>query len=308
MRFQRDKDPVTEQDLSDFADGELPRTRARRVAAHLRANPSDADRLHDYWRHEAELYRAFEPAFHESDTSSLADVKMRRPARTLSWAAVVGVLMLTAGLVQDRLEDGSPTSPAQFTAGIIEAYTGSPDSGQPDIESAPSLVDLDLQPVGARTVRLDDGREVVEYRYEDEQGTTVALYEMEASADDAGLFQIFERDDTRLVEWTMADKRYALVGKATASRLTHLAVQIRGNLITRPSGVERGLATEVQPELNVNGAGSEPVMVQSPGTGRIPAESVMLKQTPNEANGFDSGDGVNAELGLEGVESVKSEM
>jgi len=142
---------------------------------------------------------------------------------------------------------------------------------------------------------------VVEYRYENDKDESLALYEMKARAEDTGLFQIFERDDTRLVEWTMADKRYVLVGKESASKLTHLAVQVRGNLITRPQDAVETLAGEGDRELDLNRDTGEPVMVQSPSGKQVHTEPVMVPQSTSDANG-------NAGHGMNGVNKVMPEV
>lgn len=322
MRFKRNKGPITDQDLSDFADGQLPPARSRQVAAHLRANPADADRIHSYWLQEANLYRAFESAGQGAESEVLVDAVSRADTagslRTLSWAAALAAVMVTAGLVWEQYDGNETTlSPGEFTSAVLKTYSESRNDDQQDDPSVPSLADLDLKPVGTRTIRLD-GHEVVEYRYKDDKGESVALYEMEAAADETGLFQIFERDDTRLVEWTMADKRYALVGNESASKLTHLAVQVRGNLITQPQDAVETLAGEVDRELNLNRDNGEPVMVQSPSNKQVYTEPLMVPQSTNEANGNSgngmTGNGMNSinnvtpEVSAERVQRASSEM
>lgn len=85
------RQPVSDEELSAFADGQLPPADCVRVAAHLRANPQDADRIHTYWRREAELYSAFAVA--ADDTAPEPAAPSRRPAFPPVYAAAALVLL-----------------------------------------------------------------------------------------------------------------------------------------------------------------------------------------------------------------------
>ena len=90
------KHAVTDEELSAFADGQLPPHRARRVAAEIRAHPRFADRIYAYWRREAALWRALDPVFQESVPQIEAPRARRWPAAAaLIVAAVVPCIEIT---------------------------------------------------------------------------------------------------------------------------------------------------------------------------------------------------------------------
>ena len=83
------KHAVTDEELSAFADGQLPPHRARRVAAEIRAHPRFADRIYAYWRREAALWRALDPVFQESVPQIEAPRARRWPAAAALMSHVV---------------------------------------------------------------------------------------------------------------------------------------------------------------------------------------------------------------------------
>lgn len=265
----RNDEPVTDEDLSAFADGRLPQRRAARVASHLRSCPSDADRIHDYWRQEAALYQAFKPALEEPVPRSWHDAAARTGRFTVPvWsAAAVLVLAVTAALTVWQkpaavLGDSSP----DLAATALQAYAQQATTGAAENGVAPEFPALDLQPLGQRYVQLGD-RRVTEYRYRDAEGDRLALYTVDASTPGGdGLFRLFEKADTRLVEWTADGKRYALVGKGGASELTRLAVQLRHSM-TAPAAAVAGAAPAVPAasgETVIDTGGQEGTAAQAP--------------------------------------------
>lgn len=241
MWFRRGSDgPVTDEDLSAFADGRLPPARAARVASHLRAHPADADRIHAYWHQEAALYRTFEPVLEETVPPVRHNIPISRNRLSVPvWpAAAVLVLAVTAVLTVWKWpgvmpEDGAP----DLAATALQAYTQKMVADRAVNGVAPEFPVLDLKPVGLRRIEFGD-REVTEYRYRNADGHRLALYSVDAGvpADD-GLFRVFGESDTRLVEWTAHGKRYALVGKGGAPELTRLAVQLRNSMTVPTTAV-----------------------------------------------------------------------
>lgn len=228
MRAREARRPITDEELSAFADGRLPPARAARVAAHLRAVPADADRIHAYWRREAALYQAFEPALEEPGPV-LPVMPARRRGLFVSTAAIVLVALLV-GL----LWPGASTPP-DLAHVALAAYAESPVALEAVGGSAPvSVPGLDM--LGRRHLHGPAG-DVTEYRYRRADGARVALYvtERETSKED-GLFRLFARDDKRLVEWHAGGRRFVLVGSGGVPELTRLAVDLRRGF-SSPSAV-----------------------------------------------------------------------
>jgi anti-sigma factor RsiW len=221
----RDESVITGEDLGAFADGRLPRARAVRVAAHMRAHPEDAGRIHAYWRQEAALYRAFEPVLHETPPREWPDRPPAWRMRRRGYAVVAIAATLVLAVTAIWRWPGAPAP--SFAEAAFDSYTQAITGANGGV--APEFPGLDLEPLARRLIRLDNGSEVTEYRYR-HGDRRVALYAADAAVSTAGLFRVFERTDTRLVEWISDGRRYALVGKDGASELTRLAVQLRDNL------------------------------------------------------------------------------
>jgi len=146
---RRREHPVCDAELVAFAEGRLGRRAGRRVAAHLRAHPADADRVRAYIEQDARLRRLYDPVLQEPVPARLrhllappeADGAARRGLATLGLAgaalAVAALLVLlgpggaerVGGLLGPVAEGGEtpevpPTpSPLAGTAGA-EARAG----------------------------------------------------------------------------------------------------------------------------------------------------------------------------------------
>jgi len=233
MRNTRERESsVSEEDLSAFADGQLPPNRARRVADHLRTHPVDADRVHGYWRREAEIRHAFASILEEP----IPDDCRVRDDRSVQWpraaAVATAAVVVLSVLVAWPWRAADQTSQPDFVSVAFDAYAESRVDVDPgDVpESAPRFPGTGLEPVFHRHLQVGE-HQVDEYRYRGASGEPVALYAMEAGqAGKEGLFQVFERAGARLVEWRIGGEHYALVGRQDVAMLTQLAIRARGNL------------------------------------------------------------------------------
>lgn len=219
---------VTDQELSAFADGQLPRHRARQVARQLRAHPEYADRIHAYWRREAALQRALNPVF-------LTPVSPPVPAPRRRWTWVAAAGLATGTVLSVLVWRGTGVAPSDFTELALRAYAGAP--GAVSLGPAPPapFQGLDLEPVSRRNVRIEGDR-LVEYRYRDPQGREVALYEMHRGTRvDDGWFHVMSRQERPLVRWSQGERNYVLVGDGGLAHLTGLALEMRGRLAPLPN-------------------------------------------------------------------------
>lgn len=215
------KHAVTDEELSAFADGQLPPHRARRVAAEIRAHPRFADRIYAYWRREAALWRALDPVFQEP-------VPQVGPARARRWPAVAALIIggvLVAGGGALHLSGSGPT-PARFADMVLQAYL-QPARASSDI-SAPRLFSgLGLEPLSQKQLHLA-GREITEYRYSDERANRLALYEMDHhTAIQDGWFHVMSDKSVPLVRWQQGSKSYLLVGDIELAELTRTAMAMQ---------------------------------------------------------------------------------
>lgn len=269
-RRYADQAPITGEDLSAFADGRLSRARAVRVAAHLREHPEDADRIHAYWRQEAALRRAFDSALRESPPA-WRDRPGRGTGRRRGYAAFAGAaaILLAVSLVWRWPDD----APANFTEAVFGAYAQQIVGVQAG-GVAPEFDGLGLEPLGRRRIQLDDGGGVTEYRYRGRDGR-LALYVADMTVSAPGLFRVFERSGTHMVEWTVDGRRYALVGREEASELTRIAVRLRHDL-SLPAATLAGAPVGesvpnagMEPAIDAAGTGNGAVHVPPGDTGKM---------------------------------------
>lgn len=199
---------VSEMELSAFADGQLSRAQSGRVAAHLRAHPQDADRVHAYWKQEAELYRAF-----AGDVDAQGAPEPRRSARAPLYTAAAAALLLA--LLVPRL----------WFNGAEQAI--SPPIGA-EMPAGPTFAGLELQP-GTEPEQFVLGEEVVEYHISDASGSRLVLYEMTSQ----GAASPLPENDARRVSWAQDGRHYALQGTSDTAELMALAVILRRQLSTQ---------------------------------------------------------------------------
>lgn len=204
---------VSEVELSAFADGQLPQAHSARVAAHLRANPEDADRIHAYWRQEAELYRAFSAGVDEQEFPP--------PAKTgrLPLYAVAAVVLVCAATAPLLLREGDPPQPASQVALQVSQQ-----------EPVSTYAGLELHP-GTGQIPVEE--DVVEYHFSSGAGVDLVLYEY-ATRGGAGAGYGTPQSGAARVEWIEAGRRFVLEGGRDAAELMSLAVSLRRQLSSPP--------------------------------------------------------------------------
>ena len=232
--------PVSDEELSAFADGRLSGRRAAWVARHLRVCPEDADRLHAYWRQESLLYRVWVSGAGEPSDRERRQTTVRGPALAAVMLSLAA--LLTIGL-------GGPwfdRAPRGFVDVAFEAYRR---GGEPPSEVAERLASMELQTVARRHWRSASGREMTEYRLLGPDNRSMALYISPASKEGDSRLRVFERERTRLVEWIADGHRYALVGDGALAPMARLVAGLRGESVS-PAVVptSTGMAVAPAPE------------------------------------------------------------
>lgn len=227
------RETLSDEQLSAFADGQLPRRQAQHVAVLLRRHPEYADRIHGYWRREAALYQALNRT--ELPEISLPSTRSRR-AVLLTTASAASLMLVTMALWL-----AWPGQSAQKPAGpnyidvALNAYLDAPplakDHGQ---SSLASFSDLGLTPAGQQVLQVAN-QELREYRFNGPENRRLALYEISnPTQGQEGWLHILASGQVPVVEWYSQNKRYLLVGEASTPDLTQLAVNMQ-QLLQNPS-------------------------------------------------------------------------
>ncbi|AFT70535.1 hypothetical protein B5T_02261 [Alloalcanivorax dieselolei B5] len=225
------RETVTEEELSAFADGELPRRRARRVAAGIRRQPAYADRVRDYWRRDETLWRALKDDSSAAPLSSPARAPNAAPRRR--WLAAAGGLgtLVAAGVMMAVWWQTPPPSPvtaepaADLTQAIVHAFSNP--VALPDSAPAPALpLDrLGLIASGQQPL-LVSGQHIQEYRFENTEGQRVALYETGQSRSGDNWLHVLTQSPVTLVRWSQNGRGYVLAADSAPLELAQLALGI----------------------------------------------------------------------------------
>lgn len=220
------REPLSDEQLSAFADGQLPRRQAQKVAALLRRHPEYADRIHGYWRREAALYQALNRT--ELPDASLPAPRSRRAV--LLTTASAASLMLVAVALWLAWPGQSAQKPAgpNFIDVALNAYLNAPpltnSNGQPSLAS---FADLGLTPAGQQILQVAN-KQLREYRFNGPENRRLALYEISnPTQGQEGWLHILASSQVPVVEWYGQNKRYLLVGETSTPALTQLAVNMQ---------------------------------------------------------------------------------
>ncbi|WP_133490836.1 hypothetical protein [Alcanivorax sp. 24] len=228
------REAVSEEELSAFADGELPRRRARRVAAGIRRHPAYADRLRDYWRHDETLWRAFREQSTAAPSSSPTQAPNTVSRRRRQIVGVAGTLV-AAGVMMAIWWQTPATSPAttepaiDLTQAIVHAFSNP--AVIPDTAAAPALpLDrLGLSASGQQPL-LVSGQHIQEYRFENAEGRRVALYEIGQSAPGDSWLHVLTQSPVTLVRWSQNGRGYVLAANSDPLKVAQLALGIHDAL------------------------------------------------------------------------------
>lgn len=208
---------ISASELSAFADGQLSRARSAQVAAHLRRHPEDADRVHAYWRQEAELYSAFGggPELAEREfggaPSKRAPLYVAAAALLLLAVAAPGWLSNTGSQPQldlALLAGEGAAGEGTEGGGVVAAYAG-----------------LELQPAADPFAAAS---RTVEYRIQGGGSSGLVLYETAIA--DAGNGYSLSHLEAAGVEWVDGNRHYLLAGGRSSVELMALAVSLRREL------------------------------------------------------------------------------
>jgi anti-sigma factor RsiW len=242
--------PVTEDELHSYVDGELPADRRSAVEAWLAAHPDDMARV-SAWRAQADAIRsrygavASEPVPARFDVERLARASW--PWKSVAAAAVIAfVLGGSAGwfghdAIGERSSEASPFQ--KFTADAVDAYNLYVVEVRHPVEvaaadadhmvqwlskrvgyplRAPDLEKLGLKLVGGRLLPGPTGPAAF-FMYEAPSGDRYTIYCARSDAPDTAL-RYNEIGKATAVYWANNEVAYVVSGKGDRNRLNDVAV------------------------------------------------------------------------------------
>ncbi|MBV9236310.1 MAG: anti-sigma factor [Xanthobacteraceae bacterium] len=245
--FDRDQ-PVTEEDLHAYVDGELAPERREAVEAWLAAHPDDTARV-GAWRAQAESIRSRYGALASESVPARFDVA-RLSRRTWPWksiAAAAAVAFLIGGSAgwfgRDMWSEQASASPfQQFTAEAVDAYNLYVVEVRHPVEvpasdadhlvqwlskrvgyqlRAPDLEKLGLKLVGGRLLPGPTGPAAF-FMYEGPSGDRYTIYCARSNAPDTAL-RYNDIGKATAVYWADNDIAYVVSGKGDRTKVNDVA-------------------------------------------------------------------------------------
>lgn len=232
---------IGDEELSAYADGQLPPEAAARVARRLREQPEAAERLYAYLRQDARLREAF-ASVHDAPVPPELRARLerskteRRSGRALRRGAVAAALGALLLLVSWGARE-APSPPAveerpSFVAAALTAYRGAGET-LAELPRRGSGLDLaklaELRLEAQHRIRAGE-RPMIESVYRGPGGERLVVYEQPEPQLASPVLRVRERGGLRVVEWTAGERRYALVGERSVGGLTRLALRARHSL------------------------------------------------------------------------------
>jgi hypothetical protein len=212
MSWRDDSRNISEEELSAFADGQLPQKRCAQVANYLRANPAEAERIYAYWKHDAVLYAAFKPES-EQETKFQAGRGNYFPL----YAGAVAALIFFTVLV-----------PRLWEKGAVQLFVPTDKSLAAEIGvETPLTTYAALELVEPPGQGFALGR-AAEFHFTGSNGVSLVLYETPMGSGDAEY--ALGQGGVNRVEWIAGDKHYALVGGQDAAQLIAMATLLRESM------------------------------------------------------------------------------
>jgi anti-sigma factor RsiW len=262
--FDRDQ-PVTEEDLHAYVDGELAPERREAVDAWLAAHPDDTARV-GAWRAQAESIRSRYGALASEPVPARFDVT-RLSRRTWPWksiAAAAALAFLIGGSAgwfgRDVLSEQASASPfQQFTAEAVDAYNLYVVEVRHPVEvpasdadhlvqwlskrvgyqlRAPDLEKLGLKLVGGRLLPGPTGPAAF-FMYEGPSGERYTIYCARSNAPDTAL-RYNDIGKATAVYWADNDVAYVVSGKGDRSKVNDVAVAAYDQMDSRRSPAKSG--------------------------------------------------------------------
>lgn len=243
-------DPVGDDDLQAYVDGQLPSERCRVVEAWLVAHPDEAERLRS-WREQNEgLHRLFDPVLDEAIPASLHPAYLRgrrvRAWRLAAWRVAAAFLLLVVGTAAGWWLRGQGSDMAVVAAEALSAHRVYVADQRRPVEvpgsereqmtkwlsrrlgapmTIPDLSEAGFQLVGGRLLPASNGAAAL-YMYENGAGLRLTLYVRRAEPGDSYDLRFRGREGTLAGIWEQGAFGCALSGELPQAQLEPLARQV----------------------------------------------------------------------------------
>jgi anti-sigma factor RsiW len=239
------QDPIDDQDVHAFIDGELPAARMQAMAARIGADPALAARVAAYRADQQRLLDAFGPIASRPLPASwlrrIEDAPPERAApRWLDWRAAAAVLLLGVGL------SGAATLWLHRPDGIVQQASAARDGATrparsltggtlPDGAERDALLQAtlglrvrapDLSPMGYHLAAIDifggsSGRASVDLVYRDAQDKGLTVYLRKSPGE--ARFDMLRRGRTRICIWQDDVISVVMMGDVSGGEMMRLA-------------------------------------------------------------------------------------
>jgi anti-sigma factor RsiW len=250
--------PITEDDLHSYVDGQLPAARRAEVEAHLQRDAAAAARVAAYQQQNAALHQLFDPVIGEAIPPTLRNAAMRprsalvwRVAAAIAWTFFAGFAgwlargeMVAAPAVAYRFINEATMAHAVYTPDLRHPVEVTSDSEEHLVKwltkrlgenvRAPQLQTLGYTLMGGRLLPSEEGP-AAQFMYEDAGGKRMTLYlrlNHDVAARDTS-FRYAQHNGTGVFYWVEGSLGYALVAQIDKARLLHVAEDVFHQLVNR---------------------------------------------------------------------------
>jgi len=245
--------PVTEQDLHAYVDGQLDTARLAEVEAYLVQNPDAAEKVKEYQAYNQGLHTLFNSALQEPVPDALKNRPSRRGMQSPYMQVAAMVSALVIGSVFGWITRGNMEAMVQPTLTMVNDAFASHAVYTPEVRHpvevtsdqeqhliswlskrinanvrAPALNVLGYELLGGRLL-TSEGEPAAQFMYENTQGQRLTLFvRHRKNSESQTAFRYASRGKEQGFYWIDGDLGYALIGetdKEMISSAAHIVYQ-----------------------------------------------------------------------------------
>jgi len=244
--------PVSDEALHAYVDGQLDDVRAAEVEAWLTVNAEAAERVRAWHAQNRALKALLDPVLDEPLPAPLT-ASLHRPRRNRPWRAAAAVAWLAVGVlagyvlhdwrappvpVTTQFFERAAVAHVVYTAEVLHPVEVGADQASHLVQwlskrlgkelRTPDFAPLGFQLIGGRLLPGDSGP-AAQFMYQDTHGARLTLY-VSTPGEDAQptAFRYEEEAGTQVLYWVDRNLGFALVGELNRARLldaAHVAYQ-----------------------------------------------------------------------------------